>query len=472
MEAGRARAWTRTLGAAGLLVSAALIASACAPATPDRPSPAADVTLGPLLPPTASPAATPGVTPGTSTAPNIRPFAGAGTIALAHADGSLSLVDAHGASTPLVDASTGTYGFPAWSPDGRLIAAIRTTATDTSVVVIDVGLATSGSPVPPRVIFRKAGVGPFYLSWHPEGKAVSFLSDEDGGISLRIAPSDGSAAVDGSGPGSLIRSGSPFYYDWSGSDRLLAHIGTGADAFLGELAMNGQAVAPAIATPGSFRSPDVSADGAYVGYVRAGTTGTDAVVVATRDGTHEHSMPVVGLAALDFSPAGDVLASIGETTGVASAVGVPLGPLRLIDAASGDVRTLLDGEVVSFAWSPDGKTIAAIRVVPVPAGATTASSSPAPSASPSGSIEVHMVFVDVASGAIRSNPEVAPAERYTNQVLTYFDQYALSHRMWAPDSSSILVPQVDAAGDTHTDVLFPDGGDPYPLDGDIGFWSP
>ena len=59
-----------------------------------------------------------------------------------------------------------------------------------------------------------------------------------------------------------------------------------------------------------------------------------------------------------------------------------------------------------------------------------------------------------------------------NGLLTYFDQYALSHRLWAPDSSSILLPQVDAAGSTHVDVFFPDGGAPVPLEGEIGFWSP
>ena len=79
--------------------------------------------------------------------------------------------------------------------------------------------------------------------------------------------------------------------------------------------------------------------------------------------------------------------------------------------------------------------------------------------------------MDVATGRLRSDPEIAPASRYTNQVLTYFDQYALSHRMWAPDSSTLLVPQVDPSGATRTDVFYPDGGDPRPLDAQIGFWT-
>ena len=79
--------------------------------------------------------------------------------------------------------------------------------------------------------------------------------------------------------------------------------------------------------------------------------------------------------------------------------------------------------------------------------------------------------MDVATGRIRSDPVIAPASRYVNQVLTYFDQYALSHRMWAPDSSSLLVPEVSETGATRTDVFYPDGGEPRSLDAEIGFWT-
>ena len=67
---------------------------------------------------------------------------------------------------------------------------------------------------------------------------------------------------------------------------------------------------------------------------------------------------------------------------------------------------------------------------------------------------------------------VVPGATFIDNVLAYFDQYALSHRLWAPDSSSFLLPAVDQAGTTHVDVFYPDGGDPVQLDGDAGFWSP
>jgi hypothetical protein len=167
---------------------------------------------------------------------------------------------------------------------------------------------------------------------------------------------------------------------------------------------------------------------------------------------------------------------------VAASVGFPIGPLRLIDAQSGKVRTLLDGDVLGFAWSPDGKTIAAIRFVNVPAGgvlpsaapgASGASGPPAPSASAEAArTEIRLTFIDVASGDIRSDPNVRPSVTYVNGVLAYFDQYALSHHLWAPDSSSILLPELTNEGTEQINVFYPDGGAPVAFDGTLAFWSP
>ncbi len=382
------------------------------------------------------------------------------------------IADPGGHAQLLADAQDGTYGFPTWSPDGSKVAAVRTGATETAIVVIDVGGAgTDPSLVKPHVIFQNATAAPFYLSWTPDGASVSFLAAEANDISLRIAPADGSAPVDGSGSDAVIRTGSPFYYDWIDSSHLLAHVGDGAQAFLGEIGLDGKASAPAIKAPGTFRSPDVSADGAFAGYVRAGDAGQDAVVVAARDGSSEHSMPVFGPAALDFDPGGDTLAAIGATAPLATPLGIPIGPLRLVDATDGATRTLLDGAVVSFAWSPDGATIAAIKLLPA-AGGSNVSTIGAASPAPDGQNTIQLVFVDVATGQVRSQRRVVPGQQYVDQLLTYFDQYALSHRLWAPDGTSFLLPQMDADGVTHVDGFFPDGGPPVSLDGEIGFWSP
>jgi WD40 repeat protein len=457
-----------------MLVAVALVGAACSPTTPE-PSPSAATLLFPSALPTPSATSTPASptrAPAATFAVPDRPLASKGKIALVRQDGSLWLVDADGRPLLLASGDAGTFGFPTWSPDGSLIAAVQTSVTQATILVFDVEAAASLLPVEPRVIFQSKTIGPFYLSWTPDGKDVSFLASDAEALKLWIAPADGSAPTDGSGPGAVVRAGNPFYFDWIDSDRMFAHIGTGSDAFLGEIGRDGVAIGAALRTPGVFRSADVSADGKYVGYVRAGPTGEDAVVVAERDASREHSMPVYGLTAVDFSPTDATLASIGPIEPTTTPAGVPIGPLRLLDARTGAVRSLLEGPVVTFAWSPDGKTIAAIGLVRVPDGSAVSSASPEASAAPTGSVEVRMWFVDVASGDILSEPEVLPAQRYVQGLMEYFDQYALSHRLWAPDSSSILLPQSQPDGSTHLDVFFPDGGTPIPLEGDIGFWSP
>jgi hypothetical protein len=177
-------------------------------------------------------------------------------------------------------------------------------------------------------------------------------------------------------------------------------------------------------------------------------------------------MTVYGQTALVFDPTGSRVASIAASDPSKTA-GFPLGPLKLIDGPTGDVRTLVDGAVASFWWSPDGKTIAALRVQPTIGSATPSAEPPQEVAS-----EVRLIFVDVASGATLSQPVIRPTERFVTSLIAYFDQYALSHQLWAPDGSAMLMPEIGDDGMTHVVVRHPDGSDPIMLDGEIAFWSP
>jgi TolB protein len=451
-----------------------------------------------------------------ASAPSAPGSADAPLIAIVDASGGLATVDSAGRTSVIATEPGSPFGFPAWSPDGSRVASIRSGTPDTTIEVFDIrgpgaaGDAASAAPAgAPVVVYRSAAVPPFYLYWAPDGRHVSFLATEADGLSLRIAPADGSAPLDGSGPGAIIRRGAPLYFDWIATDRLLLHVGAGPEAFLGEVGLDGSAVGPGVAGAGDFRPGVVGSDGRFMAFVRGAAPSAD-LVVAARDGTSEHRLPVFGPTAAVFDPAGATVASIAADVPTEGAFAFPAGPLRLMDAASGAVRTLLDGSVISFFWSPDGRTIAVLRlqagggapvaVRPIVAaaaftpGAVTAAASPSPATSsepdasaPAASVgpaasasptaqpgpELHLLFVNVADGAIRSDRVVRPTGHFVNQFLPYFDQYALSHRVWSPDSRSVLLPLVDARGRDQLFILPADGSDgPPTLDGRSGFWSP
>jgi TolB protein len=402
-------------------------------------------------------------------------------IAVVDDQGALTTMDRHGDSVVKYAVPAVVFGFPAWSPDGSRIAVVGSSAADTSIYVFTVPRDGRGPAADPVVIYRSPDRAPFYLYWTPDGRKVTFLATEQAGLSLRIAPADGSAPIDGSGPDAVIRKGAPLYFDWESADRLLLHVGTGSDAVVGEVGPDGTAVAPTLSSGGEFRSASVSRDGRYLAYVRSGTGSASQIVVSSRDGADEHHLDVFGPAAFVFDPTGDTIASIAAVEPINDTLGFPLGPLRLMDARSGSARTLLDGSVVGFFWAPDGRTIAALRLV-LPGGTSAdsgavvtvaATARPAASPSPPPGAEVHLVFIDVSTGVERSERVVRLASHFVGQLLPYFDQYALSHRLWSPDSTSILLPLVDTDGRSRLVAVSADGKDNQPVaDGISGFWSP
>ena len=191
-----------------------------------------------------------------------------GRIAVVDANGNLSTMDDLGGSIVSFVVPGVAFGLPTWSPDGSRIAAVGSTATDASIYVFRVPRGIAAGAGTPVVIYRSRDRPPFYLYWTPDGRKVAFLATETAGISLRIAPADGTAPLDGSGPGAIIRRGTPLYFDWEAADRLLLHVGTGSGGFVGEVGLDGAPVAPAVGGTGDFRAASASRDGRYVAFAR------------------------------------------------------------------------------------------------------------------------------------------------------------------------------------------------------------
>jgi len=164
-------------------------------------------------------------------------------------------------------------------------------------------------------------------------------------------------------------------------------------------------------------------------------------------------MPVFGTAAVTFDPVGEPDRVDRPTATPQTAYAVPLGPLRILDAKTGKARTLV-GRTSSasggrptarrsrrFAWARPwrarprrGRERGRIAI-------RAGDRHPAP----------------VRGRRLGRDPIAAvvdPGQLFIDQFLLYFDQYALSHHLWSPDSSSFLMPVVDRDGTTKVAVLF------------------
>jgi hypothetical protein len=197
------------------------------------------------------------------------------------------------------------------------------------------------------------------------------------------------------------------------------------------------------------------------------------VVVEARDGSARHEARVAAASALGWSPAGDELAYSDS----AEPVGLPVGPLELMDVRSGTSRLLVDGPVVAWFWAPDGRTLAVLRI-PLPSDDSVATV-PALTAARSGPVaqadrlSLRLLFVDVRTGAIGFQRAVRLPDIVLGQFLPFVDQYARSHRLWSPASDAIVLPLQDEMGTSHITIVPADGSAERRIaDGIAAFWGP
>ncbi len=389
-----------------------------------------------------------------------------GRIAFIGPDGRLGTVAPDGEDARLLSDTGWRFQFPAWSPDSRQIAAVGSDGEQGTVRVF------SDEPAAKQTeVYGSRTQAPFYLYWSPDGQQVSFLANARRGIGLWLAPADGQAEA------RLLANGQPFYWDWArDSTQLLVHSGVlGDNARLGFIDTNGDALGDTIAGPGLFQAPGLSSDGRYLAYAEAQDKDLN-VVVEDRQSGKRSSVAHTGLVALSWSPTENLLAFTSPRTPQVSF----FGPLRLLDAATGDERTLVNDAVAGFFWSPNGRSIAYLTLESgsTSPGAARPAELVATTSNPGlqgdhPEIRFKLWVVDVASGQQRMLTAFQPTEIFITQLLPFFDQYALSYSIWSPSSDAVVLPMVGPDGQEGVFVVrAKDGALRQVADGSMAFWSP
>lgn len=354
------------------------------------------------------------------------------------------------------------FQFPAWSPDGTLLAVIGSNSLST---VPDIDGASRAGFL--ETLYESESEPPFYLFWSPDSRLVGFLTNDVGGLSLRVGEPSAT------GPSRVVATGQPFYWDWTPrADQMLIHVGfSGEGARLDMVDPLTGALGERVANPGHFQAPGISASGRYQAFAEVGDTGDSRLVVRETTGDVLFSEPHQGQVALGWSPTDDLLAYVSPQSESPSFY----GPLRLVDVESGRVRTLSQDTVLAHFWSPDGRMIAYFTLHGRDLGGVQAAATQTKSHH-LGKIQAREVVldlwvVDIDSVNRRLVTTFIPSDLFLDRFLPFFDQYALSHRLWSPSSDALVLPMLDRRMSRIFVVpLAGDGAIPLAA-GEIGFWS-
>ncbi|HXN86654.1 MAG TPA: hypothetical protein VN867_11320 [Candidatus Binataceae bacterium] len=306
------------------------------------------------------------------------------------------------------------YGWPTFSPDGGKLAfswmGQGSDGNSFGISVYDFARHDTTS------IFASRSERIDYVFWTPDGKSVSFLLGEPQGLSLIVAELKEKAPV------RMVLSGMPMYYAWNRTaDRLVVHTNSGQE-------VRAEHVALMSLTPSSqevirtmargrlpFKTPCWSPDEKHLAYV-ANNNAEAYLVVADADGLNPKSMVSlpIGESSFVWAPDSRHLAYSSEVIGADSV----LHGIRILDLQSGESQRLTSDDVAAFFYSPDGRYLAYISV---------------PSERP---FYVWKV-ADLKTGKSRKLDNFL-ATQEESVSYHYFDQLALSHTIWSPDSTSFV----------------------------------
>lgn len=446
----------------------------------ERQARAVEASVNPIVAASVSTAAPATVVAAAAALPTAEPPAGGrvseiNRIAIVNSDSQIETMSPGGEDrrTLTLPSDNMLFELPTWTPDGERLAFIGNRMSGGGIYVLE-DIARQGSLLDHQVYFS-AAEPPIYLYWSPDSTRMGFLTNHARGLlGLNVIAGDGASG------GRLLATGTPLYWDWSGdSRRLLVHAGgERAGNTLALLDLDGNPRAEKLATPGEFQAPGIRQGGRYWAFAEETEGGLSSLVVVNTMTGERTAGDGVDSLALSWSPTRD---EIAFTNGAFS--DHPFwGPLHVLNVVTGEERILSTQTVLAFFWSPDGRQIAFVTLDDLDHDDSINATRPEKSRWTSrlanlpvaqfGRWFLTLSVVDVETGQGLRLLDFEPTRMYLSQFLPFFDQYALSHRVWSPDSNAIVLPVSENGRDLIL-VVPTRGGRPHRLaEGEIGFWSP
>ncbi len=298
-----------------------------------------------------------------------------------------------------------TYSWPTWSPDSQQLACFARQGEDGPASVYTVAADGVES-------WERANLGqgaPIYGNWSPQADMFTVLVQRgDRQLALETI------GITQPGKTRTLLTGAPLFWSWAPQGRLVAaHVGdneTGRVVLLE--AATGSIVREVSTSPGTFRVPVWSPDGELLTYVERGTDGSQTLrLFDIQSGKSAPVSQASGMTAALWSPDGQAL--VFSSTQRQNSLLSPA--LHLLDLSTGQTTTLLETPVAGFLWAPQGTHLVYLSVDVQHS-------------------QLRWHRYDRATGESQELIRFLPSREQTLQ-FSFFDQYAGSHPLLAPDGA-------------------------------------
>lgn len=400
-----------------------------------------------------------------------------GHIAYVGADNNIYLLDPRSGSDIALTNDAGNerrYEWPTWSSDGRL-AHFSTTIVNNGQFVFEAHVTTFDATQPTtQQVYEGISEVFNYAYWAPSNcesgatcrDLAILLSSLEKGMFVELVRVTDEADMESH----TLLGGPPFYYSWSpDGSQMLWHRRVANRQQLDVFNVAEKGIRQTLPySPGLMNTPGWSpVDDRLLVAVRGSTRAQSNLAVITHDEINVLVEELNGLVSFEWSPDGTKVA-------YRTAAQREYGPLYVLDATTGEVLSRSPGAgVIAFFWSPDSEQIAYVTLATPPGSFNAnAATSGVLAAVMQPDLGLAWSVLHVSSGTTDRFGGFFPTDAM-GYLLTYFDQFAQSHRIWSPDSRHLIYSEMGRSGPVISllDTSRPDSVPFSVKEGLIGIWS-